>query len=62
MNTADNDGNRPLHFAISGNHGDVVRYLVESGADRSLQNNLMNAPIHQAVDINNKEMLQVRNE
>ena len=41
------DGGTPLHWAIRGGHGyDVIRTMIELGADWSAQNNKGLAPLH----------------
>jgi uncharacterized FlaG/YvyC family protein len=38
INKQNSDGNTPLHEAIRGDHIDIVRYLLDKGADSSIEN------------------------
>jgi ankyrin repeat protein len=38
------DGSSPLHGTSHGGHGDVVRYLLQRGADASRKNNYKERP------------------
>jgi hypothetical protein len=42
------DGSSPLHGACYGGHGDVVRYLLQRGADASRKNNYKERPRNNA--------------
>jgi ankyrin repeat protein len=45
------DGWTPLHLAAWKNHVDVVRCLLEAGADKNAKNDQGDTPIHWAVDL-----------
>ena len=49
VNIRDNDGNTPLHFAVKyGNSADLVRYLIDKGADMYANGGEGWTPIHEA--------------
>ena len=46
QNAADNLRNTPLHHAAFNGHLDIVKYLVEQGANREARDDQNNTPLH----------------
>ena len=46
VNAKDEDGRTPLHWACRGVHLDVVKFLVENGADVNAEDNNQTTPLH----------------
>lgn len=46
VNAKDKDGRTPLHWACRGVHLDIVKYLVENGADVNAEDNNKVVPLH----------------
>ncbi|ATX81786.1 serine/threonine-protein phosphatase 6 regulatory ankyrin repeat subunit A [Mariprofundus ferrinatatus] len=46
INSTDQNGNSALHYASQGAHLDVMRFLIEHGADLNLQNSRLSTPLH----------------
>ncbi len=56
----DDEGNTPLHTAIQQNaSADVIRCLIDKGADINSRNNRINTPLHNAFLSNNKAAVEV---
>ncbi|KAL3266554.1 hypothetical protein HHI36_010721 [Cryptolaemus montrouzieri] len=51
----DKDGYTPLHRACYGNHLDIVKFLLENGADISAKTAMQWEPLHSCCHWNNKE-------
>ena len=62
LNMIDHNGDTALHFAVMNNSIKSLSILIEAGADSSILNKDMNAPIHMAVILNQtcilKEMVK----
>ena len=62
LNMMDHNGDTALHFAVMNNALKCLSILIEAGADSSILNHDMNAPVHMAVILNRtsilKEMVQ----
>jgi ankyrin repeat protein len=43
------NGNRPIHIAAQNGHMEIVKFLIESGADLNVKNSKGNTAIHMAV-------------
>ena len=61
LNLQDQHGNTPLHLAVCAGHTKCIDYLLNSGADSSVLNEELAAPIHLAVELNAIDSLKVRN-
>lgn len=55
----DQNGTTPLHFACSGKHLEVQKYLIEKGADVNAQEIDLSAPLHYAVFRNHTEGVEL---
>ncbi|WP_425384372.1 ankyrin repeat domain-containing protein [Wolbachia endosymbiont (group B) of Eupithecia inturbata] len=54
------DGNTPLHVAVSKEHQDIVELLLNaSGIDVNIQNNQGNTPLHIAISKGNEELVRL---
>eukprot|EP01059_Diplonema_ambulator_P012221 TRINITY_DN2244_c0_g1_i2.p1 TRINITY_DN2244_c0_g1~~TRINITY_DN2244_c0_g1_i2.p1 ORF type:complete len:672 (+),score=240.75 TRINITY_DN2244_c0_g1_i2:43-2058(+) len=49
VNSADREGNTPLHVAVTNDHLDIVRALLDNGADASVVNNDLHTPLQTAL-------------
>jgi uncharacterized protein len=49
VTVADDEGFTPLHFAASGDNVDVVRLLLDAGAEVNAQSNAGDTPIYNAI-------------
>ncbi|MDE5943354.1 MAG: ankyrin repeat domain-containing protein, partial [Clostridia bacterium] len=57
VNKRDESGNTPLIYACIKNSRDVVKLLLENGADSELCNIFSRAPLHFAAESGNKEII-----
>ncbi|KAG5898407.1 hypothetical protein JTB14_030385 [Gonioctena quinquepunctata] len=55
INATDKDKYTPLHRACYSNHVDIVRYLIQKGADLSAKTELKWEPLHSCCQWNSKE-------
>ncbi len=55
----DTDGNTALHLAVENNHADVVKVLLEQGANFSLENNEKKTPLQIAAKVNNDAIVRL---
>jgi ankyrin repeat protein len=53
------DGWTPLHVAVEQGNADIVRILVEHGADATIQANDGRTPLHMAAETGNVEVLRI---
>ena len=58
INAVDNDGNTALHLAAISGHSDAVHLLLQSGANDTILNSNMDAPLHIIVRANNTQLLK----
>ncbi len=49
----------PLHFAVYNKHNHIARYLLDHGAEHQLQDDAGITPYHEAVQADNKEMIEL---
>lgn len=49
VNTSDNDGATPLHYASRGGHAELCRVLLAHGADVNAKTNTHRTPLHLAI-------------
>ncbi len=59
VNAKDNDGRTPLHWACRGVHLDVVKLLVENGADVDAEDNNKVVPLHSLATRNSAEAMEI---
>lgn len=57
MNGIDEDGNTALHFAAENGAEDIVRLLVDKGADLNAVNDEGDTPLHKATVSNYAEVI-----
>jgi ankyrin repeat protein len=59
IDAKDKDGRTPLHWACRGVHLDVVRYLVEKGADVNAEDNNKIVPLHSLASRNDARAIAI---
>lgn len=59
INKRNKDGQLAIFLAIQNNHADVVRYLIENGADLTLQDQYAGTPLHNAAYMGNVEIAKL---
>ncbi len=60
VNALDSNGNSILHWAVKGNHTDIVRYLIQTqNASVNVKNNAGTSVLHWAVYKGSKELLNL---
>lgn len=59
LNAKDNDGSNSLHWAAHNGHEDIVRLLLDSGADATQVTYKGNTPLHIATSKGRKEIVKV---
>ena len=59
INKRDESGNTPLIYACMKNSREIVKMLLENGADAALENQRSRAPIHFAAEIGNYEIVSM---
>ena len=57
-NAKDSDGSTPLHWAARSGHVEVVRCLVEGGADKNVVTSNGSTPLHLAADNGHVEVVR----
>lgn len=55
VNAKNNNGTAPLHYASSGKHLDIQKYLIEKGADVNAKERDLSTPLHYAAVRNHQE-------
>ena len=58
LNARDSDSNSPLHSACKNNHANVVRMLIEFGADLSWRNMSNQSPFHVSCEYASPEIVE----
>lgn len=59
VDAKDQDGRTPLHWACRGVHLDMVKYLVEKGADVNAEDNNKVVPLHSLATRNSAEAMEI---
>jgi ankyrin repeat protein len=59
VDARDEDGRTPLHWACRGVHLEVVRFLVDRGADCNAADNNQTVPLHSLAARNNAEAIEI---
>ncbi|MBT4007870.1 MAG: hypothetical protein HOF07_01185 [Elusimicrobiaceae bacterium] len=59
LNISDFNSYTLIHIALGSNNKEILKYLMEKGANPNTFNNLNNAPIHTAIYARNLEMVKV---
>ena len=59
LSKRDAGGNTPLHYAAEKGYRDIVRMLLDNGADPTIPNNKGDTPLHAASLSGNKEILRI---
>lgn len=60
MNSCDEQGNVPLHWAVEKNSAESCRSLLDLGADPNVLNNALMSPLHLAVSLEHNHLVEVR--
>lgn len=59
INAQDADGHNPLHMACINGHTNIVRFLIDHGADPNIQNHEGNTPLHIAAEYGYTEIIHI---
>jgi len=59
VNTQDDAGKAPIHYAVLSGSESVIKFLCEKGADVNTQDNAGKAPLHYAIDARGAEATKV---
>ncbi|XP_066577107.1 transient receptor potential cation channel subfamily A member 1b [Amia ocellicauda] len=59
LNTTDDHGNTPLHWAVEKNQAESCTTLLELGADPNILNNALMSPLHLAVKLRHNELVDL---
>ena len=59
LNTRDSEGNTPLHWGARNGHAQIVRLLLDRGADFRLKNNIEQVPLHVASENGHVEIAKL---
>ena len=59
VNVVDNDGDTPLHWAVTHSHLENIEYLMSLGADPQVCNQSEEAPIHLAIKSGKTESARI---
>ena len=60
MNANNEEGFTPLYKAIDGNHTEIIKHLINNGADVNVENPLGGrSPLHMAVDQGKREIIEM---
>lgn len=60
LNSCDDQGNVPLHWAVERNKAESCRALMDLGANPNILNNALLSPLHLAVSLGHNSLLGVR--
>lgn len=60
LNSCDDQGNVPLHYAVEKNKLESCRALLDLGADPNILNTAFMAPLHLAVSLQYNDLVEVR--
>lgn len=60
LNSCDEQGNVPLHWAVEKNKADSCRALLDLGADPNILNMALLSPLHLAVSLGHNNLVEVR--
>lgn len=60
LNSCDEQGNVPLHWAVEKNRAESCRSLLDLGADPNVLNNALMSPLHLAVSLEHNHLVEVR--
>lgn len=60
LNSCDEHGNVPLHWAVERNQAESCRALLDRGADPNILNLALLAPLHLAVSQGHNNLVEVR--
>ncbi len=59
INTKDNSGKTPLHYAIENNNTKLTELLIKNGADINTKDNSGKTPLHYAIENNNTKLTEL---
>lgn len=57
MNVQDSNGHTPLHRAANNNHADVIKTLLQHGADASIEDNTGQTALDYAYEWNKEKVI-----
>lgn len=60
LNSCDEQGNVPLHWAVERNKAESCRVLLDLGADPNILNKALLSPLHLAVSHGHNNLVEVR--
>lgn len=60
LNSCDEQGNVPLHWAVERNKAESLRTLMDRGADPNILNMALLSPLHLAVSLGHNSLVGVR--
>lgn len=60
LNSCDEQGNVPLHWAVEKNRAESCRSLLDLGADPNVLNKALMSPLHLAVSLEHNHLVEVR--
>ncbi len=59
LNSIDEQGNVPLHWAVEKNKAESCKALLELGADPNILNTALLSPLHLAVSLGHNDLVEV---
>lgn len=60
LNSCDEQGNVPLHWAVEKNKAGSCRALLDLGADPNILNTALLSPLHLAICLGHNDLVEVR--
>lgn len=60
LNSCDERGNVPLHWAVERDKPESCRALLDVGADPNILNKALQAPLHLAINLKHNTLVEVR--